>query len=96
MDSSTEEDQNKNQEIIQDKDTSKEVNAENILPPPEPPAHLNGSLKLTVTAENVDEVDDATTKIDGNPSSGEKKDPHSLWKWPSGQGKFTQVNKIGT
>ncbi|KAK9869624.1 hypothetical protein WA026_003371 [Henosepilachna vigintioctopunctata] len=53
--------------------------------------HQNGSLKVVVN-EQV-EVDNDNNKI--SLTVTEEK-PHSLWKWPAGQGKFTQMTWILT
>ncbi|XP_017785417.1 PREDICTED: sodium/potassium/calcium exchanger 3 [Nicrophorus vespilloides] len=50
--------------------------------PQQPPPHLNGSVKV-----HIDEK---------QPEKKEEDTGHSLWKWPSGRGKFTQMTWILT
>lgn len=58
-----------------------------------PSTHLNGSIKLSVS-EGVDQENRAE-KIDATTTTPDEKLPrHSLWRWPRGQGKFTQVNQL--
>ncbi|KAJ8943862.1 hypothetical protein NQ314_009632, partial [Rhamnusium bicolor] len=69
-------------------------NTENLPPLEQPvhivdtPTHLNGSLKIPVMDAAIDEMNN---KVDGNTTVAEE-EPHSLWKWPSRSGKFTQEN----
>lgn len=78
------------------KETPDNHNVEILNPVPDsrilPPAHLNGSIKLSVS-ETADQ-EERSGKVDvGTTVTPEEESPkHSLWKWPSGQGKFTKVN----
>lgn len=49
------------------------------------PAYLNGSLKIPV-AENIENQETNKTE-----TAVVEEHKHSLWKWPAGRGKFTQV-----
>lgn len=70
-------------------DTLNQMVESNILPS----THLNGSIKLSVS-EGVDQ-ENKVEKVDGMTTSVDKKAPkHSVWRWPRGQGKFTQVCKF--
>ncbi|XP_019872929.1 sodium/potassium/calcium exchanger 3 isoform X2 [Aethina tumida] len=62
-----------------------------------PPAHLNGSVKVPV--HDALDTDEMNNKVDANATVEAKEEEehrHSLWKWPSGQGKFTQATWILT
>lgn len=75
--------QSKNKET----DTKSENNTESSVHIQ--PAHLNGSLKSAA----LEEIDEMNNKIDvvNTATVDEEEHRHSLWKWPAGQGKFTQV-----
>lgn len=88
----------KEKENCKDKDTENHNYTQQ--PPPEinflPLSHLNGSVKLTVS-ETV-EAEDTANKTEQPPppvivTSSDNDEPHSLWKFPKGRGKFTQVSK---
>lgn len=49
------------------------------------PPHLNGSLKIPVTENNEQDVNNKRDV------SVQDEYVHSLWKWPAGRGKFTKV-----
>ncbi|XP_044751540.1 sodium/potassium/calcium exchanger 3 isoform X2 [Coccinella septempunctata] len=55
------------------------------------PRHQNGSIKLGLNDQM--EVDKDNNKVSLTMTEEE---PHSLWKWPSGRGKFTQMTWILT
>lgn len=55
------------------------------------PHHQNGSLKVVLSDQM--EVDKDNNKVSLTIAAEE---PHSLWKWPAGQGKFTQMTWILT
>jgi hypothetical protein len=84
----------KDKEIAQIKDVTDNHNIENTGPPFEQPihiivpAHLNGSIK--VPSEDSPEGEEVKNKTEPNTSMVEE-EPHSLWKWPAGRSKFTQV-----
>lgn len=48
--------------------------------------HQNGALKVVMNDQM--EVDKDNNKVTLTMT---EESPHSLWKWPAGQGKFTQV-----
>lgn len=89
--------ENKNRDKI--KDDAENHNAELSVVTAEPqqflpPAHLNGSVKLSVS-ETV-EVEQKKSKIENTilDLSPDDHPPHSLWKFPGDRGKFTQVSRI--
>lgn len=73
------------------KEISDNHNTENTGPPLEhviAPSHLNGSVKVP---ENETEEVKKT-----EPTNIVEDEPHSLWKWPAGRSKFTQITWVIT
>ncbi|XP_018579778.1 sodium/potassium/calcium exchanger 3 isoform X2 [Anoplophora glabripennis] len=84
---SIEKDQDNNTEICVVQPMEPQIHSSN------PPSHLNGSLKIPVN--DAQEVDEVNNKVEVN-NYVEEEEPHSLWKWPAGRGKFTQATWILT
>lgn len=87
----------KEKEIAQIKELVDNHNVDTTGPPLEQPihiivpAHLNGSIK--VPADGTENEEDKN-KAETNGMVDEER--HSLWKWPAGRSKFTQVTWIIT
>ncbi|KAG5896875.1 hypothetical protein JTB14_033516 [Gonioctena quinquepunctata] len=87
-----------NQQQVENKTNDKDKDHENNLSSTDQisqiaisPAHLNGSLKITPPAGDIQKVDVNKYEV-----ALEEEESHNLWKWPAGSGKFTQATWIIT